>query len=36
VTTYRTTDGKVVGRQLCRIVDFDPKTIDLSELKAPR
>jgi acyl dehydratase len=36
VTSYRTTDGEVVGRQLFRIFKFDPKTIDLSKLKAPR
>jgi acyl dehydratase len=36
VTTYRTSDGEIVGRQLFRIFKFDPKTIDLSRLKAPR
>ena len=36
VATYRTTDGEVVGRQLFRILKFDPSTIDLSERKAPR
>lgn len=36
VTTYRTPDGEVVGRQLFRIFKFDPKTIDVSKLKAPR
>ena len=36
VTTYRTQGGEVVGRQLFRIFKFDPKTIDLSKLKAPR
>ena len=36
VTSYRTPDGEVVGRQLFRIFKFDPKTIDLSKLKAPR
>jgi acyl dehydratase len=36
VTTYRTEDGEVVGRQLFRIFKFDPKTIDVTKLKAPR
>ncbi|MBM4335116.1 MAG: MaoC family dehydratase [Deltaproteobacteria bacterium] len=36
LTTYRTPDGEVVGRQLFRIFKFDPKTIDLAKLKAPR
>jgi len=36
VTTYRTTAGEVVGRQLFRILKFDPSTIDLSKLKVPR
>lgn len=36
VTTYRTAEGEVVGRQLFRIFKFDPKTIDLSRLKVPR
>jgi acyl dehydratase len=36
VTTYRTSDEEIVGRQLFRIFKFDPKTIDLSRLKAPR
>lgn len=36
ITTYRTADGEVVGRQLFRIFKFDPRTIDLSKLKAPR
>jgi acyl dehydratase len=36
VTSYETTEGEVVGRQLFRIFKFDPKTIDLSKLKAPR
>jgi acyl dehydratase len=36
VTTYRTTDGEVVGRQLFRILKFDPSTIDLSKLAVPR
>jgi acyl dehydratase len=35
-TTYRDDDGEVVGRQLFRIFKFDPRTIDLSKLKAPR
>ena len=35
-TTYRTSAGEVVGRQLFRILKFDPSTIDLSRLKAPR
>ena len=36
VTTYRTADGEVVGRQLFRILKFDPSTIDLAKLKAAR
>ena len=36
ITTYRTTEGEVVGRQLFQIFKFDPRTIDLSELKVPR
>ena len=36
VTTYRAANGEVVGRQLFRIFKFDPKTIDLAKLKAPR
>jgi len=36
VTTYRTADGEVVGRQLFRILKFDPSTIDLARLKAAR
>lgn len=36
VTTYRTTEGEVVGRQLFRILKFDPSTIDLSKLAVPR
>jgi acyl dehydratase len=36
VATYRTTAGEVVGRQLFRILKFDPSTIDLSKLKVPR
>jgi acyl dehydratase len=33
VTTYRTEDGEVVGRQRFRILKFDPRTIDLERLK---
>ncbi len=36
ITTYRTTAGEVVGRQLFRILKFDPSTIDVSKLKVPR
>jgi hypothetical protein len=36
ITTYRTTEGEVVGRQIFRIFKFDPRTIDLSKLKVPR
>jgi acyl dehydratase len=36
VTTYRTLDGEVVGRQLFRILKFDPRTIDLARLQASR
>jgi len=36
VTTYQTSDGEVVGRQLFRIFKFDPRTIDLSKLKVAR
>ena len=36
VTLYRTADGELVGRQLFRILKFDPRTIDLTRLKAPR
>jgi len=36
VTTFRTTEGEVVGRQLFRILKFDPSTIDLSKLQVPR
>ena len=36
VTTYRTDAGEVVGRQLFRILKFDPSTIDLDREKAPR
>ena len=31
VTTYRTLEGEVVGRQLFRILKFDPRTIDPSK-----
>jgi acyl dehydratase len=34
VTTYRTDDGEIVGRQLFRILKFDPSTIDLAKLGA--
>jgi acyl dehydratase len=34
VTTYRTPDGEVVGRQRFRILKFDPRTIDPARLKA--
>jgi len=34
VTTYRDASGEIVGRQLFRIFKFDPRTIDLSKLKA--
>ena len=34
VTTYKTEDGEVVGRQLFRILKFDPSTIDLSKIGA--
>ena len=36
VTTYRTSEGEVVGRQLFRILKFDPSTIDLAKLQVPR
>jgi acyl dehydratase len=36
VTTYRDQHGEVVGRQSFRIFKFDPRTIDLSKLKAPK
>ena len=36
VTTYRTADGEVVGRQLFRILKFDPSTIDLGNPKGAR
>jgi acyl dehydratase len=34
VTTYRSGDGEIVGRQLFRIFKFDPRTIGLSKPKA--
>jgi acyl dehydratase len=34
ITTYMTGDDEVVGRQLFRILKFDPSTIDLSKLGA--
>ncbi len=34
VTSYWTADGELVGRQLFRILKFDPTTIDLSRLGA--
>ena len=36
VTIYRTNAGEVVGRQLFRILKFDPSTIDLAKLRVPR
>jgi acyl dehydratase len=36
VTTYRTTAGEVVGRQLFRILKFDPSSIDPARAKASR
>jgi len=36
VTTYTDADDEVVGRQLFRIIKFDPSTIDLSKLGAAR
>jgi acyl dehydratase len=36
VTSYRTPDGELVGRQLFRIFKFDPRTIDLTKLEASR
>ena len=36
VTTYRDQHGEIVGRQSFRIFKFDPRTIDLSKLKAPK
>jgi acyl dehydratase len=34
VSTYRAADSKIVGRQLFRILKFDPRTIDPSRLGA--
>jgi acyl dehydratase len=36
VTTYRTAEGEIVGRQLFRIFKFDPSTIDRDRLRPPR
>jgi acyl dehydratase len=36
VTTYRTAEGELVGRQLFRILKFDPRTIDLARLRPAR
>ena len=36
VTTYCTLEGEVVGRQLFRILKFDPRTIDPSKLPRAR
>jgi len=36
ITTYRTTEGEVVGRQLFRIFKFDPSTIDPARFGAKR
>jgi len=36
VSTYRTADGEVVGRQVFRILKFDPRTSDRSRLGARR
>jgi len=36
VTTYRSSEGEVVGRQLFRVFKFDPGTIDAARLKAAR
>ncbi len=36
VMTYRTSDGEVVGRQLFRVLKFDPRTIDPSRLGVAR
>jgi acyl dehydratase len=33
ITTYMTGDDEVVGRQLFRILKFDPSSIDLSKIK---
>jgi acyl dehydratase len=36
ITTFTTDAGEVVGRQLFRVLKFDPSTIDLSKLKGSR
>jgi acyl dehydratase len=36
VTTYRTGDGEVVGRQRFRVLKFDPRTLDPARLGAAR
>jgi hypothetical protein len=36
VTTYRTGDGEVVGRQRFRVLKFDPRTLDPTRLGAAR
>jgi acyl dehydratase len=36
INTYETPEGEVVGRQLFRVLKFDPSTIDLSKLGAGR
>lgn len=36
VTTYRTAEGEVVGRQLFRVLKFDPRTLDPAKLRGPR
>ena len=36
VTTYRTVEGEVVGRQLFRVFKFDPRTIDPARLGGAR
>jgi acyl dehydratase len=36
MTSYRTADGELVGRQLLRILKFDPSTIGLGKPKAAR
>ena len=36
VTTYRTADGEIVGRQRFRILKFDPRSIDLAKRGAAR
>jgi len=32
ITTYETSDGELVGKQLFRVFKFDPSTLDLSKL----